>query len=300
MNNGLLFNKTRIAPTPSGFVHLGNVLSFAITAALAGKTKARIVLRIDDNERDKINKSHVQDIFDTLNFLEIPWDEGPQNLWEYENEYSQLHRMDIYTKTLAQLKEHGNIFACTCSRSQVMGRNKERVYPGTCRHSNIPYDTANACWRLLTNNTKELSVKTMDGKEIITRLPAVMQDFIVKKKDGYPAYQLTSVLDDIYFGIDLVVRGEDLWPSTLAQHYLASVLQQDAFSGITFYHHPLLMAGDDKLSKTAGATSVQYYRSQHKKPADIYSMIARMLGIEATPANWQELTTLLDIKMNMQ
>src|SRR5579872_3698555 len=67
------FSKTRLAPTPSGFLHLGNVLSFAITAAIAAKTGAKILLRIDDLDRDRVNRDYVQDIFDTLNFLEIPW-----------------------------------------------------------------------------------------------------------------------------------------------------------------------------------------------------------------------------------
>ena len=103
-----------------------------------------------------------------------------------------------------------------------------------------------------------------------------MQDFIVNKKDGFPAYQLTSVMDDVYYGIDLIVRGMDLWDSTLAQHYLATVLKQDTFLNSTFYHHPLLTAADgSKLSKSAGATSIQYLRKQGKTPGEIYSMIGK-------------------------
>lgn len=96
--NEPVFNKTRLAPTPSGFLHLGNIYSFALTAALARKTKSKILLRIDDADRERTNKRYVQDIFDTLDFLGIPWDEGPRNIKEYEQEYSQVHRMDIYTK----------------------------------------------------------------------------------------------------------------------------------------------------------------------------------------------------------
>src|SRR5579863_6846848 len=107
------FDKTRIAPTPSGFLHLGNVLSFAITAAIAEKTGAKILLRIDDLDRDRVNREYVEDIFDTLNFLQIPWDEGPRNYKEYESEYSQLYRMDLYQVALQQLKDSGQVFACT-------------------------------------------------------------------------------------------------------------------------------------------------------------------------------------------
>src|ERR1700761_6754186 len=101
-NSNRHFNKTRIAPTPSGFLHLGNVLSFAITAVIAEKTNAKILLRIDDLDRDRVNKQYVQDIFDTLNFLEIPWDGGPRNFGEYESEYSQVHRMGLYQRVLDQ------------------------------------------------------------------------------------------------------------------------------------------------------------------------------------------------------
>ena len=121
-----------------------------------------------------------------------------------------------------------------------------------------------------------------------------MQEFIVRKKDGFPAYQLTSIIDDLQYGVDLVVRGEDLLPSTLAQQFLAAVLRRDAFREITFHHHPLLMASlGEKLSKSAGATSVQYLRKQGKTAAEIYTLIAGMLGKEEAYGSWQELAASL-------
>src|ERR1700761_4059345 len=108
MDQQLTFKKTRIAPTPSGFLHLGNILSFAITAALAAQSNAKILLRIDDFDRERTNKLYIQDIFDTLNFLEIPYHEGPRNMHEYETEYSQIHRMPLYTAALQQLRNNGD------------------------------------------------------------------------------------------------------------------------------------------------------------------------------------------------
>jgi glutamyl/glutaminyl-tRNA synthetase len=99
------FNKTRIAPTPSGFLHLGNALSFELTASLAQKTGAKILLRIDDLDRERTNPPYVQDIFDTLNFLNIKWDEGPKDIIEYENSWSQIHRIGLYQNALEQLKQ---------------------------------------------------------------------------------------------------------------------------------------------------------------------------------------------------
>jgi glutamyl-tRNA synthetase len=117
-----------------------------------------------------------------------------------------------------------------------------------------------------------------------------MTDFVVRKKDGYPAYQLTSVIDDLYFGVDLVVRGDALRASTAAQRWLAEELGFDEFQRIRFDHHPLLMAsGDEKMSKSAGATSVGYLRRQGLKPADLYAMILRQLGSDGDAGSWEEL-----------
>ena len=108
------YNRTRIAPTPSGFLHLGNVLSFAITAALAERAGAKILLRIDDIDQARADKQYVQDIFDTLNFLEIPWHEGPRNVKQFEDQYSQLHRMGLYNEALTQLQGSKLVYACNC------------------------------------------------------------------------------------------------------------------------------------------------------------------------------------------
>jgi glutamyl-tRNA synthetase len=93
-----------------------------------------------------------------------------------------------------------------------------------------------------------------------------------------------------------VVRGEDLLPSSLAQHFLASTLGQPSFNEITFYHHPLIVGPTgDKLSKSAGDTSVHYLRKDHKTPADIFAMTAAMLGLKGNPTSWQELIALTNL-----
>jgi glutamyl/glutaminyl-tRNA synthetase len=282
------FKRTRIAPTPSGYLHLGNVLSFALTATLAQKTNATILLRIDDLDKERVNGAYLEDIFDTMRFLDIPWHEGPKDINDHETTYSQLRRMELYEHALQQLKETGNLFACTCSRTQVRSVNNDDIYPGTCRYKNIPLDTPNASWRLKTI-AAEISVNIFPAKKTALALPASMQDFVVRKKDGFPAYQLTSVVDDLYHGVDLVVRGEDLRDSTLAQLYLSSQLPPNRFINTNFYHHPLLIFNGTKLSKSAGATSVQYLRGQGQKASGIYSSIAQMMGIDAVITNWQTL-----------
>lgn len=290
MNPATTFRKTRIAPTPSGFLHVGNVLSFALTAAIARKTQARILLRIDDLDRDRTTREYVDDIFGTLHFLDIPFDEGPRNYLEFETVYSQLHRMDRYRQALQHLQESGQVFACNCSRAQIAAASPDGIYPGTCRYKGIPLDEENVSWRLCTTGKEQVSVNTLSGETIRAVIPPSMSSFVVRKRDGFPAYQLTSIIDDEYFGIDLVVRGEDLWPSTLAQLYLASLLPGNNFQHITFWHHALLMGdGDKKLSKSAGDTSIQFLRKQGKTPAAIFTGIAGMLGHQTPVHSFQEL-----------
>lgn len=288
------FKKTRIAPTPSGYLHIGNALSFAITAGLAERYGAKVLLRIDDLDRERANRKYIDDIFDTLNFLEIPWHEGPRNSDEFEKEWSQIHRVGRYDAALERLKDQGDIFACNCSRAQIKALSADDSYPGTCRDKDIPLDSVDVNWRIKTDNAV-IGINTIDGRVEAT-LPPSMKDFIVRKKDAYPAYQLSSIVDDGYFGVDLIVRGQDLWASTIAQHVLADKLDIDAFKNARFYHHPLLMeTGDIKLSKSAGSTSIKYLRENGKSKADVFGEIASMLGIAERPADWQELVKLTGI-----
>jgi glutamyl/glutaminyl-tRNA synthetase len=289
------FTKTRIAPTPSGFLHLGNIFSFVITIALARKTGAKITLRIDDLDRERVNLDCLQDIFDTLNFLELPWDEGPCDVNDFDSYWSQVHRIDLYNGALNQLKESGKIFACDCSRSKIKQQNRSDIYPGTCRDKAIPLGAKETNWRLVTDEETLLEIRSLARGKIESHLPTDMQYFSVKKKDGFPSYQLASLIDDVHFGTDLIVRGKDLWPSTLAQLYLARQIGATGFKNSTFHHHQLLTeANGSKLSKSAGATSVRYLRQNGKTPEDIFTMIARMLGHEIIVDNWEQLSELIE------
>lgn len=270
--NAVSFYKTRIAPTPSGYLHIGNAMSFLITAGLAKQAGAKLLLRIDDMDRDRTQQQYVEDIFDTLRFLQIAWDEGPANYTEFENRWSQVHRLPAYETALQQLKAAGLVYACTCSRTQL----QQAVNTCTCRKKRLPLDTPAASWRLITDAELALVIKTFSGETVTARLPPAMQSFVVRRKDGLPAYQLSSLIDDEYFGIDAIVRGEDLWNCTLAQQYLAQVLDKPFFGEVVFYHHPLIMdaGGHKKLSKSAGATSIRYLRGEGKTSVEIAGMIA--------------------------
>ncbi len=281
-----MFNLTRIAPTPSGYLHLGNAYSFALTADIAHKAGAEILLRIDDLDQERADINYVSDVFDTLSFLGIRWQQGPRNADEYKSGWSQLLRLDTYQPALDKLAQSEAVFACTCSRKQLQTPG----YVCTCVNKNIPLETPDVAWRLITD-TRGLRINTLADGVVNLPLPAHMENFIVRKKDGYPAYQLTSLMDDVHFGVDLIVRGEDLWPSTIAQHYLASVLNITSFSQSTFHHHKLLMGdSESKLSKSAGATSIQYLRKQGFSASDIYAQIGRMLLSEKERSQWSDIS----------
>jgi len=280
------FKLTRIAPTPSGYLHLGNAYSFALTAAIAQNTGADILLRIDDLDRERVEMAYVNDIFDTLNFLDISWQRGPNNIKEYENSWSQHYRLNVYQPAMETLVQGGNLFGCSCSRSQLQAPG----YECTCVSKNIPLETPGVAWRLLTHD-RHFTINTLTQGPVSNALPVEMKNFIVRKKDGYPAYQLTSLLDDTHFGVDLIVRGEDLWPSTIAQHYLAYILGIKTFGQATFHHHKLLTTADDtKLSKSAGATSIQCMRSQGMLPAGLYAQIGKMMTTGIELARWNDLS----------
>jgi len=288
------YRLTRIAPTPSGYLHLGNVLSFALTAALARRTGARILLRIDDLDRERVKPQYVQDVFDTLNYLGVPWDEGPRNYHEYEARYSQTRRMHRYEEALDRLRATQQVFACRCSRAEVGSRHSRGVYLGTCRHAELSLDEKGLSWRMDVSSGTEATFRDWNGTVVREVLPDTMHYYIVRKREGFPAYQLASVVDDEYFGVDLIVRGADLWESTLAQHVLADRLGLQAFPCATFVHHELLItSGNEKLSKSAGDTSIQYLRKQGATRESIFGMIGTMAGLPGALSDWEQLGNAL-------
>lgn len=282
------YRLTRFAPTPSGYLHLGNILSFAITYSAAQKYSAKILLRIDDLDQNRIRDKYLQDIFDTLDFLEIPWNLGPRNLDEFKAQYSQVNRIPFYNKALEELNEQQHFFVCECSRKQIHENSLNGAYPGTCLQKNLSLHKTSTNWRVHTDDSLIL-LKQANGKMIKMNLPLTMKNFVLRKKDGKPSYQLASVMDDIHYGVDLIVRGQDLWDSSLAQLYLASLLPKNNFQQSAFIHHKLVMDSQKKkLSKSEGATSIHGLRKTGKGRADIYRILGDLMEFPFPVENLQE------------
>lgn len=275
------FNKTRIAPTPSGFLHLGNLFSFIITAYLAKKFGTGVLLRIDDLDRQRVKPEYIQDIFDTLHYSEISWDEGPVDLVDFEKNYTQMNRLHLYNQALNTLKNKNMVYGCLCSRKDIATAVKAGISGCNCAARQISLDAENVTWRFITGEMPEVEFISFNYGIIKQQLPAALNNFIVKKKDGFPAYQLTSLIDDIHYDVDLVVRGNDLLPSTIAQMLLANALDLDKFQQITFLHHPLIFTeSGEKLSKTAGSASIKQLRSAGTNTVDMVRFIADKLGFK--------------------
>ncbi|MDN3667800.1 glutamate--tRNA ligase family protein [Echinicola jeungdonensis] len=280
---------SRIAPTPSGYLHLGNALSFAITISIARKNNGKILLRIDDLDKPRIRKAFVEDIFETLNFLDIPWDLGPKNYNDYKEEFSQYQRLPLYQEALKSLVLSPALFACQCSRKDIRKLSRFGDYPGTCQNQEIDFFQKGVNWRMKTPLDQYIYLMNINRELVPYKIPVSLKDFAIRRKNELPTYQLASLVDDLHFGINLIVRGMDLLDSSIAQMYLSHKLPKNNFNQTLFYHHPLMKKGQGiKLSKSDGATSIQYLRKTGKTKKDIFRIMGEFMGFKRETNNLEE------------
>ncbi|MDW7694334.1 glutamate--tRNA ligase family protein [Flammeovirgaceae bacterium SG7u.111] len=285
--------RTRIAPTPSGYLHQGNAFSFLLTWLIAKKKGGKILLRIDDIDAARTRPEYLEDIFQTLDWLGIEPDEGPSDVSDFQQNFSQHLRLENYNILLEQLKSKSMLFSCDCSRSQIKKASTNGQYPGTCRSLAKPFNTPNHAWRIITLKEENYSVPDLKSPQPTFPLTQQMKDFVVKKKDGLPSYQIASLADDLYYNINFIVRGEDLVSSTSAQHFLAKKLDLSHFLHTQFLHHSLLLdASGQKLSKSEGAISIKYLRENEISKKNLLSQMGKELGL--LPTHCENLNSMLD------
>jgi len=274
--------RSRIAPTPSGLLHIGNGVNFAITWTLVRAAGGTLKLRIDDADSGRTRPEFVEDIFRQLDWLGIDWDEGPSGVDDFFRNHSQLLRRGRYLELLSALRRAGAVYPCSCSRKEIRAVAASGVYPGICRRAPRRGDGPFA----LRVRVADSATVEVDG--VAVPLARKMGDFVLWRKDDLPAYQLASLADDIDDRISLIVRGADLVESSAAQLYLATLLGESGagFRAAVFHHHPLVLGnGGEKLSKSKGALTLAAMREGGASPARVWRLAASILGVDGENAS---------------
>ena len=246
---------TRFAPAPTGYLHLGHVLN-AIEVWKAASDGGRVLLRIEDHDRQRSRREYEDAILEDLAWLGFTAD-GPL--------VRQSERHHIYKDALESLRARGLVYACACSRADFDGRR----YPGTCAGRNLP-ETSETSLRIRLEPTVEHFDDLRLGPQ--TQQPSLQcGDLVARDREGNWTYQFAVVVDDWQQGVNLVVRGEDLLDSTGRQIQLARLLGRA--EPPRFLHHRLLMKSPaQKLSKSDGDTGVRDLRAKGLTPEQVKNL----------------------------
>jgi glutamyl-tRNA synthetase/glutamyl-Q tRNA(Asp) synthetase len=244
---------TRFAPSPTGYLHLGHVVNAIYVWGLARAAGGRVVLRIEDHDRQRCRPEYEAALLEDLDWLGFVPDAGrhPPS--------RQSDRSAVYADALAALDRAALVYACACSRQQIGGK----PYDGRCRDRG-----------LARGNGTGLRVR-LDGEP--------SGDLLIRDRDGQWTYQFAATVDDLVQGITLVIRGEDLADSTSRQVALARRLGRA--EPPIFVHHPLIVDGSGrKLSKSAGDTGIRELRAAGLPPEAVVGRAAAAVGLIDTPA----------------
>lgn len=274
--------RTRLAPSPTGALHLGNARTFLVNWALARQQGWEVVLRIEDLDGPRIKAGASEQAIKLLTWLGLDWDEGP---------YYQLHDQSAYEAALRQLAEAGAIYPCRCTRKQLEaaslsaphGHEHDLRYPGNCRPAkdeNVDLDllgVEDVAWRLRVVDKDIAFDDTFAGRQAFN-VQQTVGDFLVATKSGLTSYQLAVVVDDARQGIDQVVRGDDLLASTPRQMLLYEQLDLGRLP--TYTHLPLVIGEDGRrLAKRHGDSRLVHYREQGVQRERVLGLLAEWCGL---------------------
>lgn len=261
---------TRFAPSPTGFMHLGNIRTALFSWLFARKNKGKFYLRIDDTDIKRNSKVYVNNIVKTLSWLKIDFDD--EIIFQSKN-------LNIYKKFLIDLLSSGYAYKCYCSKDRLFNlrdnqlRNKEKLaYDGFCKKNKLK-SSDNFVIRF-NNNEKNLIKFTDIVKGVISINSDEFDDFIISKNNFYPTYNFASVVDDINFSITHIIRGDDHISNTFKQ-----ILLFNAFKSFLpfFVHLPMILDSDKKpLSKRNNKLYISYYKNEGFLPDAILNYIVRL------------------------
>ena len=274
----------RLAPSPSGRMHLGNACS-SLLAWLSVRAKGgELVLRLEDLDPDRCRPEYCRQVEEDFRWLGLDWDLGGSR---GGSDYFQSQRRAVYEAYLDRLDREGLLYPCYCSRGELHAAQAPHasdgtaLYPGTCRDLTPAQRAERECRRrpALRVRVPEETVGFTDGRmgEYEENLARDCGDFILRRSDGVHGYQLAVVVDDGLMGITEVVRGRDLLNSTPRQIWLQRKL---GFPQPDYYHTPLLTAADGRrLSKRDADLDLGAIRASGVGPETVVGWLAFRLGL---------------------
>jgi len=292
--------RVRIAPSPTGALHIGTARSALFNYLFAKKNKGKFILRIEDTDKERSELRWTQDIIDGLKWLGIEWDEGPDIAGNF-GPYKQSQRNNLYEKYLKKLLDENKAYHCFCTSEELEDKRQEQMsrglapkYDGTCAHLSkeiIKKNLAEKKPSVIRFRVENKKVKFNDLIRGDVEFDTVlMGDIIIAKNFETPLYNFTAVVDDFEMQISHVIRGEDHISNTPKQ-----ILIQEALDlpHPEYGHLPLILAPDrSKMSKRFGAVSVTEYKNQGYLPEALINFMA-LLGWN--PGTEKEMFTLAQL-----
>ena len=277
--------RVRIAPSPTGPMHVGTAYQAVFNKVWARQNEGQFVLRIEDTDQARSHKKYADELMESLWWLGLRWDEGPDVGGPY-GPYRQSERLSIYAEYAAKLVASGHAYPCFCTSERLAALRAEQQE----RKEHVGYD--GHCRGLAA---KEVEAKIQAGHTHVIRLKmpkegacAVedmlrepislewenMDDQVLMKSDGFPTYHLAVVVDDHLMRISHVIRGEE-WITSTPKHLM--LYEAFGWTPPTYMHLPLLLNPDgSKMSKRRNPTSVEYYRRAGYVPQALLNYLALM------------------------
>lgn len=264
--------KTRFAPSPTGYLHVGGARTALYSWLFARNQGGEFVLRIEDTDLERSTPEAIEAIMDGMNWLSLEWDEGP---------YFQTKRFDRYNAVIDKMLEAGTAYKCYCSKERLeqlretqMANNEKPRYDGRCRHDHTHHAADEPCVVRFANPQDGSVIFDDQIRGPIEFSNMELDDLIIRRTDGSPTYNFCVVVDDWDMEITHVIRGEDHINNTPRQINILKALN----APVPVYAHVSMINGDDgkKLSKRHGAVSVMQYRDDGYLPEALLNYLVRL------------------------
>lgn len=298
--------RTRFAPAPSGSLHVGNARTGLFSWAFARHHGGAFILRIEDTDASRVTEEAFHGVMDSLRWLGIDWDEGPDVGGLYAP-YRQSQRMDVYRETTRRLLTQDDAYPCYCTDEELDERRKAALARGQTPGNDRCRDITAAERAAFEAEGRPHAVRfRMPEREWVTQdlvkgevrwAPGYLKDFVLLRSDGSPVFLLAVAVDDMLMGVTHVIRGDDLLDSAPRN---AAVIEALGGTPPAYAHVPQVNGSDGKpLSKRHGSTSVEAFREQGILPEALMNYLA-LLGwskdAETTFVSKDELVEAFEIE----